>query len=44
MGDPARLKALTGWEPKVPLEQSLAELLDDWRARVGPAVPRPVTP
>ncbi|HEY6547748.1 MAG TPA: GDP-mannose 4,6-dehydratase [Vicinamibacteria bacterium] len=44
VGDPARLKALTGWEPKIPLEQSLAELLDDWRARVGPAVPRPVTP
>jgi GDP-4-dehydro-6-deoxy-D-mannose reductase len=33
VGDPSRLKALTGWEPRIPLEQSLEELLDDWRAR-----------
>jgi GDP-4-dehydro-6-deoxy-D-mannose reductase len=37
VGDPSRLKALTGWEPRIPLEQSLGELLDDWRARVRSA-------
>ncbi len=37
VGDPSRLKALTGWEPHIPLEQSLGELLDDWRARVRSA-------
>jgi GDP-4-dehydro-6-deoxy-D-mannose reductase len=40
VGDPSRLKALTGWEPRIPLERSLAELLDDWRARVRTALPR----
>jgi GDP-4-dehydro-6-deoxy-D-mannose reductase len=33
VGDPSRLKALTGWEPRIPLERSLEELLDDWRVR-----------
>jgi GDP-4-dehydro-6-deoxy-D-mannose reductase len=27
VGDPARLHALTGWEPKVPLDETLAEVL-----------------
>jgi GDP-4-dehydro-6-deoxy-D-mannose reductase len=40
VGDPKRLKALTGWEPRIHLEQSLHELLDDWRARVHAARPR----
>jgi GDP-4-dehydro-6-deoxy-D-mannose reductase len=34
VGDPSRLKALTGWSPAKPLEQSLADVLDDWRNRV----------
>jgi GDP-4-dehydro-6-deoxy-D-mannose reductase len=39
VGDPARLRAVTGWEPRIPLERSLRDLLDDWRARVAaPAV------
>jgi GDP-4-dehydro-6-deoxy-D-mannose reductase len=39
VGDPARLRAATGWEPTIPLERSLRDLLDDWRARVAaPAV------
>ena len=42
VGDPSRLKALTGWEPLIPLEQSLHELLDDWRARVRASRPRAV--
>ncbi len=33
VGDPARVRAATGWEPKIPLEQTLADLLADWRAR-----------
>lgn len=34
LGDYTRLKAATGWEPEIPLEQTLADLLDDMRARV----------
>jgi GDP-4-dehydro-6-deoxy-D-mannose reductase len=30
-----RLRAATGWQPSVPFEQSLTDLLDDWRARLG---------
>jgi GDP-4-dehydro-6-deoxy-D-mannose reductase len=40
VGDPSLLRSLTGWEPRIPLERSLAELLDDWRARVRAALPR----
>jgi GDP-4-dehydro-6-deoxy-D-mannose reductase len=37
VGSPARLQELTGWEPRVPLEQTLRDLLDDWRRRVAGA-------
>ena len=40
VGDPARLRALTGWEPTIPLEESLLDLLEDWRARVHSASAR----
>jgi GDP-4-dehydro-6-deoxy-D-mannose reductase len=33
-GDPGRLRAATGWEPEIRLEQTLADVLDDWRKRV----------
>jgi GDP-4-dehydro-6-deoxy-D-mannose reductase len=33
-GDPRRLKEATGWEPRIPLEQTLRDLLDDWRRRI----------
>jgi GDP-4-dehydro-6-deoxy-D-mannose reductase len=33
-GDPARLREATGWEPAIPLDQTLADVLDDWRKRV----------
>jgi GDP-4-dehydro-6-deoxy-D-mannose reductase len=36
VGDPTRLKAATGWQPQIPIEQSLCDLLNDWRARVRP--------
>ena len=34
VGDPSRLKAATGWSPAIALEQTLADVLDDWRNRV----------
>jgi GDP-4-dehydro-6-deoxy-D-mannose reductase len=39
VGDPARLKAATGWEPRIDLDTTLGELLDDWRARVRASAP-----
>jgi GDP-4-dehydro-6-deoxy-D-mannose reductase len=33
--DPAKLQAATGWIPQIPFEQSLADVLNDWRERVG---------
>jgi GDP-4-dehydro-6-deoxy-D-mannose reductase len=41
VGDPARLRAATGWEPRIPLERSLRDLLDDWRARTAASKPQP---
>ena len=35
VGDPSRLREATGWRPEIPLEQTLADLLEDWRARVA---------
>jgi GDP-4-dehydro-6-deoxy-D-mannose reductase len=29
-GDPTRLRALTGWEPKIPLRQTMADTIDWW--------------
>jgi GDP-4-dehydro-6-deoxy-D-mannose reductase len=34
LGDAGRLRALTGWKPQIPLEQSLTDVLDDWRHRL----------
>lgn len=34
----AKFKAETGWEPQIPYEQTLREMLDYWRARVGEGV------
>ena len=39
VGDPSRLRAATGWEPRIPLERTLLDLLDDWRARTATATP-----
>ncbi len=38
LGSPERLCAATGWSAAIPIEQTLRDLLDYWRARV--AVPR----
>jgi GDP-4-dehydro-6-deoxy-D-mannose reductase len=33
-GDPSKLQAATAWSPAITLEQTLADVLDDWRKRV----------
>jgi GDP-4-dehydro-6-deoxy-D-mannose reductase len=35
VGDPTRLEHLTGFRPRIPLEQSLADVLEEHRARVA---------
>lgn len=32
--DASKFRALTGWEPSIPFETSLRDVLDDWRARI----------
>lgn len=39
-GDATKLRAATGWQPAIPLEQTLAETLDYARATVGGAARR----
>jgi GDP-4-dehydro-6-deoxy-D-mannose reductase len=39
VGDPRKLRAATGWEPVIPLATTLADLLDDWRRRLGVSAP-----
>jgi GDP-4-dehydro-6-deoxy-D-mannose reductase len=34
-GDPSRLRAATGWEPTVPLDQTLADVLSYWQGRLA---------
>lgn len=34
IGDASKFRADTGWEPRIPFEQTIADLLDDWRARL----------
>ena len=35
VGDNSAVRAATGWEPTIPLDQTLADVLADWRARLG---------
>lgn len=37
--DPGKAARELGWVPRVPLEQTVAEVLDEWRARIGAAGP-----
>ena len=32
--DPSRMQQATGWMPKIPFEQTLQDILDDWRRQV----------
>jgi GDP-4-dehydro-6-deoxy-D-mannose reductase len=34
-GDPSRAEAQLGWTPAIPWEQTLHDVLDDWRGRIG---------
>lgn len=34
LGDNTKLRTDTGWEPEIPLEQTLADVLEWWRAKV----------
>ena len=38
-GDASKVAAATGWAPQIPIEQTLADLLDDLRARVRADTP-----
>jgi GDP-4-dehydro-6-deoxy-D-mannose reductase len=40
LGDYSMLRAQTGWQPTISLEQTLGDILNDWRQRLrSPAVP-----
>ncbi len=39
VGDAARLRGATGWEPRLSLDQSLADLLEYWRERAASEAP-----
>jgi GDP-4-dehydro-6-deoxy-D-mannose reductase len=41
-GDASKLQAATGWSPEIPIEQTLADLLDDMRTRIRADVPDPM--
>jgi len=32
--NPARVRATTGWEPQISFEETLVDVLDDWRVRI----------
>jgi GDP-4-dehydro-6-deoxy-D-mannose reductase len=36
-GDPTRLREATGWEPRIPLERTIADLIDWWRSELTAA-------
>lgn len=35
VGDASKFHAATGWEPKIPYEQTLADMIDYWRAEIA---------
>jgi GDP-4-dehydro-6-deoxy-D-mannose reductase len=35
VGDSSRFRADTGWEPRIPFDQTLSDVLDFWRARLA---------
>jgi GDP-4-dehydro-6-deoxy-D-mannose reductase len=34
LGDSSRFRKATGWEPKIPYERTLRDMLDYWRAEI----------
>jgi GDP-4-dehydro-6-deoxy-D-mannose reductase len=39
LGDHAKFSAVTGWQPTIPFERTLADMLDYWRKAEPPTVP-----
>lgn len=37
LGDPTRIREETGWHPAIPIERTLADLLEHWRGHTLPA-------
>ena len=35
VGDPSRIARDTGWRAEIPLERTLADVLEEWRGRAG---------
>ena len=35
LGDPSRVRDHVGWQPSIPLDDTLRDVLDDWRRRVA---------
>jgi GDP-4-dehydro-6-deoxy-D-mannose reductase len=35
LGDSSKFRAATGWKPEIDFEQTMSDLLDYWRARLG---------
>ncbi len=35
IGDASKFRADTGWEPRIPFDQTIADLLDYWRGRLA---------
>jgi len=33
--NPAKMQALTGWQAAIPIHQTLADILNDWREKIG---------
>jgi GDP-4-dehydro-6-deoxy-D-mannose reductase len=34
-GDRSRIAAETGWEPRIPIDRTLGDLLDYWRLQIA---------
>jgi GDP-4-dehydro-6-deoxy-D-mannose reductase len=37
IGDSSKFRATTGWQPEIPFERTISDLLDYWRGRLGVA-------
>jgi len=44
VGDATRLQAVTGWEPAIPLAQTLSDVLEEWRGRLTSTAPSSPAP
>ncbi len=41
-GDNSRLRRATGWQPQIPIEQSVRDVLDEWRQRISTEITKPL--